>query len=77
VFSVSADRFLRGMVRAMVGTMFEVGKGKKNAKVVSDILYARDRSRAGAAAPACGLFLTDIGYPYIPASETPAFPFKL
>lgn len=75
VFSVTADRFLRGMVRAMVGTMFEVGTGRKSAETVRDILYARDRSRAGAAAPACGLFLTDVAYPYLPSPESPEIPF--
>lgn len=63
VFTIKADRFLRNMVRAVVGTMIDVGKGKKNLKQFEDIIRAHDRCEAGKSAPAKGLFLTDIEYP--------------
>ncbi len=63
VFVVTANRFLRNMVRAMVGTLLEVGKGSITADDFFEIIEARDRSRAGTSAPAQGLFLTDIEYP--------------
>ena len=62
-FTVSADRFLRNMVRCMVGTLIEVGLGKMEPEQVKDILQARDRSMAGFSVPACGLYLTAISYP--------------
>jgi tRNA pseudouridine38-40 synthase len=75
VFSISADRFLRGMVRAIVGTMFDVGRGKLAASDVADILQARNRNEAGASVPAQGLFLTNITYPYFDSSVgTQIFP---
>ena len=63
VFEITADRFLRNMVRSMVGTMLDVGSGKKTVTDLQDIIEARDRSLAGMSAPARGLFLVDIGYP--------------
>jgi tRNA pseudouridine38-40 synthase len=63
VFTVRADRFLRNMVRAIVGTMIEVGTGKIDLQKFEEIIEARDRCRAGRSAPAKGLFLTDIEYP--------------
>jgi tRNA pseudouridine38-40 synthase len=63
IFTVRADRFLRNMVRAIVGTMIEVGTGKIDLQKFEDIIEARDRCRAGKSAPAKGLFLTDIEYP--------------
>lgn len=63
VFTVQADRFLRNMVRAIVGTLVEVGKGKISHKEFEEIIVAKDRCRAGRSAPAQGLFLTDIEYP--------------
>ncbi len=62
VFRISADRFLRGMVRALVGTMVEIGQGKREVGDMHRILQARDRRAAGPAAPAKGLFLTDVRY---------------
>lgn len=63
VFTIKADRFLRNMVRAIVGTMVEIGKGKITADNFIEIILAKDRSAAGTSAPAKGLFLTDIEYP--------------
>jgi tRNA pseudouridine38-40 synthase len=63
VFTITADRFLRNMVRAIVGTLVEVGKGKTDVFEFENIINARDRSRAGKSAPAKGLFLAGIEYP--------------
>jgi tRNA pseudouridine38-40 synthase len=63
VFTIRADRFLRNMVRAIVGTLIEVGKGKLSVPGFKEIIDARDRSAAGTSAPAKGLFLTGIEYP--------------
>lgn len=63
IFTIKADRFLRNMVRAIVGTMIEVGSAKKTISEFEQIILARDRCRAGKSAPAKGLFLTDIEYP--------------
>ncbi|MDR1500647.1 MAG: tRNA pseudouridine(38-40) synthase TruA [Tannerellaceae bacterium] len=62
-FTITADRFLRNMVRAIVGTLFEVGRGKITAGGFKDIIEARDRGKAGSSAPAHALFLADITYP--------------
>jgi tRNA pseudouridine38-40 synthase len=62
VFTIKADRFLRNMVRAIVGTMVELGFGKINYKEFEEIILAKDRCRAGKSAPAKGLFLSDIEY---------------
>jgi tRNA pseudouridine38-40 synthase len=63
VFTIKADRFLRNMVRAIVGTMVEIGFGKMDLKVFEEIILAKDRCKAGKSAPAKGLFLVDIEYP--------------
>jgi len=63
VFTIKADRFLRNMVRAIVGTMIEIGFGKMNLKAFEEIILTKDRCRAGKSAPAKGLFLADIEYP--------------
>ena len=63
VFAITADRFLRNMVRAIVGTLLEVGFGKISVEQFCTIIEAKDRSAAGASVPAKGLFLVDIGYP--------------
>lgn len=62
-FEVKADRFLRNMVRAMVGTLVDVGLGKKTPDDFEQIITLRDRRKAGKSAPACGLHLTGIEYP--------------
>lgn len=59
---LSADGFLRYMVRNIVGTLAEIGIGKRPASAIPGILDSRDRSRAGATAPARGLFLTQVDY---------------
>ncbi|MBV6644711.1 MAG: tRNA pseudouridine(38-40) synthase TruA [Cyclobacteriaceae bacterium] len=63
VFSVSANRFLRGMVRAMVGTLLDLGLTKIDLKQLKEILESRHRSAAGRAVPAEGLYLTEVAYP--------------
>lgn len=63
VFYISADRFLRNMVRAVVGTLIEVGKGKMEPNKIIDIIKSQNRSNAGASVPAHGLFLTEVLYP--------------
>lgn len=62
VFVIKADRFLRNMVRAIVGTLLEVGRGKISIEDFRKIIEKQDRSAAGASAPAHGLFLVDIEY---------------
>jgi tRNA pseudouridine38-40 synthase len=63
VFSITADRFLRNMVRAVVGTLLDVGFGKKTTEDVKTIIKNKDRSAAGASVPAKGLYLTKVSYP--------------
>lgn len=63
VFTIKADRFLRNMVRAVVGTLLNVGDGKISAGQIKDIIAAKDRSCAGTSVPANGLFLTKVEYP--------------
>ena len=62
VFTIKADRFLRNMVRAVVGTLLEVGFGKLEIDGFIKVVEAKDRCTAGASVPAKGLFLVDIGY---------------
>jgi tRNA pseudouridine38-40 synthase len=63
VFTIRADRFLRNMVRAIVGTLIDVGRGKISEAEFTQIVEAKDRSLAGTSAPAEGLFLTNVEYP--------------
>jgi tRNA pseudouridine38-40 synthase len=62
VFEISADAFLRGMVRAIVGTLLWVGRAKIDARAFEEIVASRDRSRAGPSAPANGLCLVAVEY---------------
>jgi tRNA pseudouridine38-40 synthase len=62
VFEIRANRFLYGMVRALVGTMVEVARGHRQFTEFQEILDAKDRTRAGASAPARGLFLEEVVY---------------
>lgn len=64
IFTIIADRFLRNMVRAIVGTLIEVGKGKISLEQFCKIIESKDRRMAGASAPAQALFLTKVNYPY-------------
>lgn len=65
VFTISADRFLRNMVRAIVGTLVNVGLGKITLQDFSTIIESKDRGKAGFSVPAHGLYLTEIKYDYI------------
>lgn len=61
-FTIRADRFLRNMVRAIVGTLVDVGRGRYTVKEFEDIITSKDLSRSSAGAPACGLFLSNVRY---------------
>ncbi len=63
VFTITADRFLRNMVRAIVGTLLEVGLGKISPEALRTIIESKDRGQAGASVPAKGLYLTKVTYP--------------
>ncbi|MFI3323531.1 MAG: tRNA pseudouridine(38-40) synthase TruA [Rikenellaceae bacterium] len=63
-FKIRANRFLRNMVRSVVGTLVDVGRGKYSVEKFEEIVASRDLSRASAGAPAQGLFLSDVKYPY-------------
>lgn len=63
IFTITADRFLRNMVRAVVGTLFLVGQGKMNKEQFAQVINQHQRSAAGDSAPAQGLYLTRIDYP--------------
>ncbi|MCD8167373.1 MAG: tRNA pseudouridine(38-40) synthase TruA [Bacteroides sp.] len=63
VFTIQADRFLRNMVRAIVGTLLEVGKGKLTVEGFCHIIEEKDRCKAGTSVPGQALFLTDVSYP--------------
>lgn len=63
VFHITADRFLRNMVRAVVGTLVEIGKGKYPVEHMHKVIQSEDRGVAGASVPAHGLYLTGIEYP--------------
>lgn len=65
VFTIEADRFLRNMVRAIVGTLLNIGNRKSNLADLKSIIENKNRSNAGVSVPAKGLFLTQIKYPYI------------
>jgi tRNA pseudouridine38-40 synthase len=62
VFHIKANRFLRGMVRAIVGTLLEVGMGKLSVSQFEKIILSKDRKKAGRAVPAEGLFLMEVNY---------------
>lgn len=61
-FEIEADRFLRNMVRAVVGTLFDIGKGKQTKEDLKNIINLQKRTAAGQSAPAEGLFLVEICY---------------
>lgn len=64
VFTIRADRFLRNMVRSVVGTLLMVGEQKINFTDFKNIIQSGQRSLAGESVPAKGLFLTDVIYPF-------------
>jgi tRNA pseudouridine38-40 synthase len=63
IFHITANRFLRNMVRAIVGTLLQVGYGKLEVEDMHRIIASKDRGEAGASAPAQGLYLTKVRYP--------------
>src|SRR5690606_36587517 len=65
VFTISADRFLRNMVRAVVGTLINVGQHKISIADYEAIIKSKNRSKAGFSVPAHGLYLTEIEYPFL------------
>jgi tRNA pseudouridine38-40 synthase len=65
IFTITADRFLRNMVRAIVGTLLEAGEGKLSEADFQAVFESKNRSEAGMSVPACGLYLCDVKYPYI------------
>lgn len=70
VFRIRADRFLRNMVRSIVGTMIDVGRGRLDLDGFEQVLESRDRRKAGTSVPAKGLFLWDVNYPLGDFTET-------
>lgn len=62
-YHVTADRFLRGMVRTLVGTMLDIGTGKTSLEALKRIMESHDRREAGRAVPAHGLYLAEVKYP--------------
>jgi tRNA pseudouridine38-40 synthase len=65
IFTISADRFLRNMVRAIVGTLVNVGLHKITLSDFNSIIENKNRNKAGFSVPAQGLFLTKIEYDYL------------
>ncbi|WP_029286782.1 tRNA pseudouridine(38-40) synthase TruA [Pedobacter sp. R20-19] len=65
VFTIQADRFLRNMVRAIMGTLVRIGKNEIKLADFKAIIESKNRSNAGQSVPACGLYLVKIEYPYI------------
>jgi len=65
VFDISANRFLRNMVRAIVGTLMEIGRGERPPEYMHTVVQSKDRSVAGISVPACGLYLASVEYPYV------------
>lgn len=63
VFHITANRFLRNMVRAIVGTLIEIGKGKMTLAEFKSVIDSENRCNAGPSAPSQGLFLTNVTYP--------------
>ena len=66
VFRIKANRFLRNMVRAIVGSLIEVGRGKKDPSWIADLIVSGSRSDAGQSVPGKALFFSGAGYPVLP-----------
>jgi tRNA pseudouridine38-40 synthase len=62
IFNIKANRFLRGMVRGIVGTLLEVGQGRRSVEGFEQLILSKNRKKAAPQAPAHGLFLTEVGY---------------
>ncbi|RFZ83377.1 tRNA pseudouridine(38-40) synthase TruA [Mucilaginibacter terrenus] len=71
VFKISADRFLRNMVRAIVGTLLTVGRKEIEPEGIRNVIESKDRGSAGTSVPACGLYLTEVKYPYLMIAPQP------
>lgn len=69
IFDITADRFLRNMVRAITGTLLWVGQGKLDLAGFQEVLDRKNRSLAGPSVPAKGLYLTQVLYPYLPPTN--------
>ena len=63
IFTITANRFLRNMVRSIVGTFLDIGIGKMTLAELKEVIDSKNRSNAGDSVPACGLFLYSISYP--------------
>jgi len=72
-FEIRADRFLRNMVRAIMGTLFDVGQGRMNPEDILRVIQRGDRSEAGASAPGSGLYLNQVTYADFKALPTKGF----
>lgn len=64
-FVIKADRFLRNMVRAIMGTLIRIGKGEIDVNDFNQIIESKNRSKAGQSVPACGLYLVEVEYPFL------------
>jgi tRNA pseudouridine38-40 synthase len=64
IFQITADRFLRNMVRAIVGTLLRIGHKELPPEGIRAIIESKNRSNAGTSVPACGLYLTQVVYPF-------------
>ncbi len=71
-FEITANRYVHGMVRAIVGTLLEIGRGQRDAASLPDVIASGDRRLAGAAAPAHGLVLHHVAYDAPLFTATPA-----
>lgn len=65
IFTIQADRFLRNMVRAVVGTLMEVGRGNMSLAAFREVIESKNRSNAGWSVPGQALFLSKVEYPYL------------
>lgn len=75
--TITANRFLRGMVRTIVGTLQQVGKNEISIDEFRKIIESKKRSEAGVAVDACGLYLSKIEYPFLNVERKFEFPFKV
>jgi tRNA pseudouridine38-40 synthase len=73
IFTIRADRFLRNMVRAIVGTLLDVGRGKISTEGFQEIINCHNRCKAGFSVPAKGLTLTNVSYPEEVFSDKPVY----